>query len=91
VTGYGPAPGPKNAGVEESAANEARQARRRLKGFDTHLAPYFMVMAVLVPVNFTLSPGNPCFLLPMVGWGSVLALHAAYAMGLFRRLLGKPQ
>ena len=50
MTGYGHAPGPENAGVEESVANEARQARRRLKGFGTHLALYFMVMVVLVPV-----------------------------------------
>ena len=91
MTGYGHEPGLENAGVEESAANEARQARRRLKGFGTHLALYFMVMVILVPANFTLSPGNPWFLLPMVGWGSVLALHAAYAMGLFRGLLGKPR
>ena len=50
-----------------------------------------MVMVVLVPVNFTLSPGNSWFLLPMVGWGSVLALQAAYALGLFWGLLGKPR
>jgi hypothetical protein len=91
VTGYGHEPGPENAGVEESVANETRQAWRRLKGFGTYLAPYFMVMVVLVPVNFTLSPGNPWFLLRKVGWGSVLALHAAYAMGLFLGLLGKPR
>ncbi len=91
MTGDGKETGPENAGGEESAANEARQARKRLKGFGTHLIRYFMAMVVLVPVNFTLSPENPWFLLPMIGWGSVLALHAAYAMGLFRGLLGKPR
>ena len=29
-----------------------------------------------------LAPGF-LFLLPLVGWGAVLAVHAAYAMGLF--------
>ena len=91
MTGYGYEPELENAGVEESTANEPPQSWRRLKGFGTHLALYFMVMVVLVPVNFTLPPGNSWFLLPMVVWGSVLALHAAYAMGLFWGLLGKPR
>ncbi len=91
MIGDGHETGPEYEGGEESAANEARQARQRLKGFGIHLALYFMAMVVLVPVNFTLSPENPWFLLPMAGWGPVLALHAAYAMGLFRGLFGKPR
>jgi two-component system LytT family sensor kinase len=57
--------------------------RRRLKGFGAHLIGYFLVMIVLVPVNMMSTPDNPWFMFPMVGWGSVLALHAAYVMGLF--------
>lgn len=57
--------------------------RRRLKGFGYHLAGYFLVMIILVPVNLALTPENPWFVWPMVGWGPVLAIHAAWVMGLF--------
>ena len=65
-------------------------AARRLRGFAIHLALYFLTMIVLVAVNFTTGPENPWFVLPMVGWGSILALHTAYVMGLFRGLSGNP-
>ena len=61
----------------------AQAARRRVKGFGTHLVCYFAAMVIAVPLNFWLAPDQVWFVLPMVGWGSVLALHAAYAMGLF--------
>ena len=67
------------------AEDERRRARRRLRGFGLHLAGYFAALAVLVPVNFLASPDNPWFVWPMVGWGAPLAVHAAYAMGLFAR------
>lgn len=66
------------------AATDVPRARRRLKGFGTHLVVFFAAMVVLVPINFFVTPHNPWFVLPMVGWGSLLAVHAAYAMGLFR-------
>ena len=70
---------------EDSAkAAEASEARRRLRGFALHLAGYFAVMTVLMAVNFWFTPERAWFVLPMVGWGAVLALHAAHAMGLFR-------
>lgn len=60
-----------------------RRARRRLVGFGLHLVGYFIVMAGIFFMN--LSQGNDptksAFFL--VGWGSVLALHAAFVMGLF--------
>ena len=59
------------------------RARSRLKGFLAHLAGYFVVMAVLVAVNLGTNPETPWFVWPMVGWGGVLAFHAAFAMGLF--------
>ena len=58
-------------------------ARHRLRGFVLHLLGYFVVMAVLVALNYFLNPEDPWFVLPMVGWGSVLALHVAWVMGLF--------
>jgi hypothetical protein len=64
---------------------ESRRARARLRGFGLHLAGYFGVLVVLVPVNVVMSPENPWFVWPMVGWAAPLAFHAAYAMGLFAR------
>jgi len=69
------------------AEHEAQ--RRRLRGFGYHLIGYFLVMIVLVPVNLLTSPARPWFLLPMVGWGAVLGVHAAFAMGLLRGLIGR--
>ncbi len=63
------------------------QARHRLRGFVLHLLGYFVVMVALVPLNYVLSPEDPWFVLPMVGWGSVLALHVAWVMGLFDGLI----
>lgn len=58
-------------------------ARRRLAGFAGHLAAYFIACSVFVAVNIMFSPGQTWIFLPVVGWGTVLAFHAAYAMGLF--------
>jgi hypothetical protein len=63
---------------------EAHESRQRSRGFAAHLAGYFLAMIVLVGVNFLFFRDNPWFVLPMVGWGSALAVHAAYAMGLFK-------
>ncbi|MGQ9365573.1 2TM domain-containing protein [Azospirillum sp. ST 5-10] len=61
------------------------EARRRLRGFLNHLIAYFAVMVVAVPVNVLVDPQTPWFLVPLVGWGAPLAVHAAYAMGLLKR------
>jgi hypothetical protein len=61
----------------------AERARRRLRGFIWHLIGYFAAMLVIVPVNVILTPDTVWFVLPMVGWGGVLAIHVAWAMGLF--------
>ena len=62
--------------------------RRRLRHFGYHMIGYFLVMIVLVPVNMLTTPERPWFVLPMVGWGAVLAIHAAFAMNLLRGLWG---
>lgn len=59
--------------------------RKRLRGFLNHLIAYFVVMVALVPLNFIFAPDSPWFVFPMVLWGAPLAVHAAYAMGLFDR------
>jgi len=65
------------------------KAERRLRGFAKHLMAYIAAMAVLVSINLLATPESPWFVLPMVGWGSVLALHVAWVMGLFDGLSGK--
>jgi hypothetical protein len=67
----------------EAARSRAQKAR--LAGFRNHLIGYFAVMTVLVPVNLLSDPETPWFVWPMVGWGPILAGHAAFAMGLFDR------
>ncbi|NQW01903.1 MAG: 2TM domain-containing protein [Rhodospirillales bacterium] len=59
------------------------RSSRRLKGFALHLLAYFVVMIILVPVNLFVFPDTVWFVLPLVGWGSVLAAHVAYILGLF--------
>ncbi len=76
-------PGAGDNGSRDEADEEIETLRGRLKGFGVHLGLYFVIMAVLMAVNFFYWPDNPWFVLPMVGWGSVLGVHAAYAMGLF--------
>ncbi len=64
------------------AGEGGTHARRRLRGFGIHLVAYCAAMAVLIAVSVFFSPDNPWALVPVVGWGAVLAVHAAYAMGL---------
>lgn len=66
-----------------SARDTQPPGRRRLRAFGAHLIGYFVVMIVLVAVNMATQPNEPWFVFPMVGWGPVLAVHAAYAMRLF--------
>ena len=65
-----------------SEASDDREERRRLRGFGAHLVAYCAVMAVLIAASVFFSPENPWLLAALVGWGAVLAVHAAYAMGL---------
>jgi hypothetical protein len=67
----------------EEDKEAADRARRRLRGFIIHLMIYFAAMTALLPINFIFTPHSPWILFPLVGWGAPLALHAAWAMGLF--------
>ncbi len=62
---------------------KAVRAAQRNRGLRMHFVAYFLLMAALVPVNLIVTPETPWFIWPMVGWGSVLAIHTAWAMGLF--------
>ena len=55
----------------------------RLRILIIHLISYFVVSVAAFAVNVTTDRETAWFVLPMVGWGSILALHVAYVMGLF--------
>ncbi len=65
------------------------RARRRLLGFGLHLVGYFIVMAGIFLVNFSAGTDPTRFVFILVGWGSVLALHAAFVMGFFGAFSGR--
>jgi hypothetical protein len=69
--------------MSDSSDQDVQRARRRLRGFGLHIAGYFVVVVALAAINMLSNPENPWFVWPMVGWGGVLAVHAAFAMGLF--------
>ena len=71
----------KGSGMNNDIGTSGGQ--RKLRHFVNHLGGYALGMLVLVPCNLFMYPDSKYWLLPMVGWGSVLALHAAYVMGLF--------
>ncbi len=75
--------------MNDAGGGGDKHARRRLRGFAIHLVAYFAVMAVLIGASVFLAPENPWVLAPVVGWGAVLAVHAAYAMGLCDVFRGK--
>ena len=58
-------------------------AQERLRGLMIHLIAYFTISAAAFVINVTTDPEAAWFVLPVVGWGAVLALHVAYVMGLF--------
>ena len=76
----------KSGRTDDDAMEEVR--RRRLRGFAVHLAAYFVIVTGLVVYNYTIGDHQPWVVLPMVGWGSVLAVHVAWVMGLFDGLFG---
>ena len=59
------------------------RARRRMRGFLLHLALFAVVMVMVLVINVLFSPGGSWGVMAIVGWGGVLAIHAAYVMGLF--------
>jgi len=64
------------------------RARRRLRGLVIHFLAYFAIIAALVAVTRALAPESLWFVWPTVGWGGVLTIHTAWAMGLFDILTG---
>jgi hypothetical protein len=44
-------------------------------GFTAHAATYVLVMTALIVLNFSFLTGSWWSVIPLVGWGIVLALH----------------
>ncbi len=63
--------------------SQTEPAQNRLRGFAWHLLAYFAAMVVLVPVNLFVYSETLWFVFPLVGWGSMLAIHVAFVLGLF--------
>jgi glycerol-3-phosphate acyltransferase PlsY len=58
---------------------EAIFSNERKRGFIVHLFAYVAVNALLIAVNLLYSPGYYWFLIPLIGWGLLLAGHAYLA------------
>jgi uncharacterized membrane protein YdbT with pleckstrin-like domain len=58
------------------------------RALQIHFGIAFAVVAVLAAINLLFVPGFHWWVLVAVGWGVPLALHTAYAMGLFGGLFG---
>ena len=69
--------------MTQSDIPETPRAKKRLRGFAIHLIAYFIVSGTAFAVNIMVTPQTLWFVLPLVGWGAILALHVAYVMGLF--------
>ena len=69
--------------MEKARQHSAVAPGRKLRCFVRHLVAYFVVSGLVFAVNIAVAPESTWFLLPVVGWGSVLALHVSYVMGFF--------
>jgi len=70
--------------TSDDTSDQTVASRKRLRGFTIHMSLFLIVMNVLVILNFIYTPQDWWFVLPLILWGTPLALHAAYVMGLFR-------
>jgi hypothetical protein len=68
VAAQRPGVGEEVSWMRETTLQDARD------GFTAHAAMYVLVMAALIVLNFFLT-GFCWFVIPLVGWGSILALH----------------
>ena len=69
--------------MTKTVGENSEEARRCLKKFALHIFGYFVTMFILVPLNIYVYDSMIWFVFPLVGWGSALAIHAAFVLGLF--------
>jgi hypothetical protein len=65
--------------LKHTKRHEAIFTDARVRGFFIHLFAYVAVNALLIAVNLLYSPGRYWFLIPLLGWGVLLAAHAYLA------------
>ena len=66
-----------------SLSPEERLRRGRI--VRKHVIAALVTLLVIIPVNFIVSPRNPWWIWVLVVWLPLVALHTAWAMGLFDR------
>jgi hypothetical protein len=62
--------------LQRTGRREAIFTDERKRGFLIHLFVYLAVNALLIVVNLLTRPDYYWFLIPLVGWGLLLATHA---------------
>jgi hypothetical protein len=78
-----------SGGGESQDDPKYARAHHRLIWFGMHILVFVAVMIALVAVSISMNVLEPWFVFPLVVWGAPLAVHAAFAMGLFDSLLGR--
>ena len=68
---------------------DVAEGRRRMAGFRRHMLAFVAASVLLGAVNMLIDPERPWFLLAMVGWGGILAVHVAHVMGIIGSCSGK--
>ena len=63
----------------------AAERIRRGRSVRKHVIWALAIILVMIPANFVLSPGYPWWMWVALGWLPILALHTAWAMGMFDR------
>jgi hypothetical protein len=69
--------------MRESTLEDARE------GFTAHAALYVLVMTALIVLNFSFLTGFWWSVIPLVGWGIVLALHYLHLRRIGRAAAGR--
>ena len=63
----------------------ADAASRRRRGLRNHVLVALATIMLLIAVNFATGPGYPWWMWVAVAWGAPLAVHVAWASGVFGR------
>ncbi|MGB0055893.1 MAG: 2TM domain-containing protein, partial [Methyloceanibacter sp.] len=65
--------------LQRTGRREAIFTDKRKRTFLIHLFVYVAVNALLIVVNLLYTPGYHWFLLPLIGWGLLVAAHGYLA------------
>lgn len=68
---------------------DAGEGGRRMAGFRRHMLAFAVASLLLGAANMLIDPARPWFLLAVIAWGGILAVHVAYVMGIVGSCSGK--